>query len=148
MICQIRQSRDVKPKTNKTKKVRVEILGDSMLHGIQEKGLNKNTNIIIKIWEYPGASTTNILDHIKPNLRKEPDQIVINAGIHNPTNYHNYLKLVSAIFKQIFIYHQVMALQKLWKMVFISSKKLFLFSRYLFFRVSIFPSFYPCQPLL
>ena len=49
MICQIRQSRDVKPKTNKRKKIRVEILGDSMLHGIQEKGLNKNTNIIIKI---------------------------------------------------------------------------------------------------
>ena len=38
MICQIRQSRDVKPKTNKRKKIRVEILGDSMLHGIQEKG--------------------------------------------------------------------------------------------------------------
>ena len=40
------------------------------------------------------------------------------------------LKLASAIFYQIFIFQQMIALQKLWKMFFISSKKLFLFSRY------------------
>ena len=33
-------------------------------------------------------------------------------------------------------------------MFFISSKKLFLFSRYSIFCISIFPSFSPCQPLL
>ena len=58
------------------------------------------------------------------------------------------LKLVSAIFYQIFISHQMIALQKLWKMLFISSKKLFLFSRYSDFCISVFPSFSPCQPLL
>ena len=40
------------------------------------------------------------------------------------------LKLVSSIFYQVFISHQMIALQKLWKMFFISSKKLFSFSRY------------------
>ena len=40
--------------------------------------------------------------------------------------YLKYLKLVSAIFYHIFIFHQMIALQKL-KNVFISSKKLFLF---------------------
>ena len=39
------------------------------------------------------------------------------------------LKFVSAIFYQIFIFQQTVALQKLWKMFFIASKKLFLFSR-------------------
>ena len=39
------------------------------------------------------------------------------------------LKIVSAIFYQIFISHQMIALQKLWKMFFISSKKLFSFSK-------------------
>ena len=58
------------------------------------------------------------------------------------------LKLVSAIFYQIFISHQMIALQKLRRMLFISSKKLFFFSRYSNFRISIFPSFSPCQPLL
>ena len=66
-------------------------------------------------------------------------------------NYHKLyqtLKLVSAIFYQIFIFHQMTALQKLWKMFFISSKKLFLFSRYSNFSISILPSFSPCRPLL
>ena len=35
------------------------------------------------------------------------------------------LKLVSAILNQIFVFHQMIALQKLWKMFFISFKKLF-----------------------
>ena len=40
------------------------------------------------------------------------------------------LRLVSAIFYQILILLQMITLQKLWKMFFISSKKLFSFSRY------------------
>ena len=51
------------------------------------------------------------------------------------------LKLVSAIFYQIFISHQMIAFQELWKMFFISSKKPFSFSRYLNFCISIFPLF-------
>ena len=57
------------------------------------------------------------------------------------------LKLVSAIFYQIFISHQMIALQKLRKILFISPKKLFSFSRYSNFCIFIFPSFSPCQPL-
>ena len=40
-------------------------------------------------------------------------------------------------------YHQMIALQKIWKMFFISSKKLFLFSRYSMFCIFVFPSFSP-----
>ena len=62
--------------------------------------------------------------------------------------FNGYLKLVSAIFYQNFIYHQMIVLQKIWKMSFISSIKLFSFSRYLSFCIFVFPSFSPCQPLL
>ena len=44
---------------------------------------------------------------------------------------------------QIFLFHQTIALQKLWKMFFISSKKLFLFLRYSNFCIFVFPSFFP-----
>ena len=44
--------------------------------------------------------------------------------------FYVLLNLVSAIFYRIFIFHQMIALQKLWKVFFISSKKLFSFSRY------------------
>ena len=56
-----------------------------------------------------------------------------------------FLKLASAIFHQIFIFHQMIALQKLWKIFFISSKKLFSFSRYSNFCISIFPTFLPAS---
>ena len=62
-------------------------------------------------------------------------------------SYFLNLKLVSTIFYQIFNFNQMLALQKLWKMLFISSKKLFSFSRYSHFCFSIFPSFSPYQPL-
>ena len=88
-------------KTNKRKKIRVEILGDSILNGIEEKRLNKNVNITIKIRKYPGASSTDILDHIKPILRIEPDQILIHAGTNDLTNDHNYLNNVKKIVKMV-----------------------------------------------
>ena len=40
------------------------------------------------------------------------------------------LKLVSAIFIKCLFFYQMIAFKKLWKMFFVSSKKLFLFSRY------------------
>ena len=83
------------------KKIRVEILGDSMVNGIQEKSMNKDSNMIIKIRKYPGASSTDVLDHIKPSLRKDPDQILIHAGTNDLTNDKNYLKNVKKIVKLV-----------------------------------------------
>ena len=54
------------------------------------------------------------------------------------------LKLASTIFYKIFISHQMIALQKLWEMFFISSKMLFSFRRYSNFCISVFPSFSHC----
>ena len=58
------------------------------------------------------------------------------------------LKLVSVIFYHFLIFHQTIVLQKLWKRLFTSSKKLFSCSRYSSFCISVSPSFSPCQPLL
>ena len=49
----------------------------------------------------PGASSTDILDLIKPSLKKEPDQIVIHAGTNDLTNDHNYLNNVKKIVKMV-----------------------------------------------
>ena len=90
----------MKLKTNKRKTLRVE-LGDSMLNGVQQKGFNKNADINIKIRKNPGASSIDILDHIRPSLRKEPDQIIINAETNKLTNDHNYLDNVKKIVKMV-----------------------------------------------
>ena len=52
------------------------------------------------------------------------------------------------IFYQIFIFHQMIALRKLWKTFFISSKILFSFSRYSKFCILVFPSFLPVNHCL
>ena len=70
-----------------------------MLNGIQKKGLNENADMNIKIWKFPGASLTDILDNIKPSLRREPDQILIHAKTNDQTNKHNYLNNVKKIEK-------------------------------------------------
>ena len=53
-----------------------------------------------------------------------------------------------AIFYQIFIFHQMITLQILWKMLFISSKKFFSFSRYSNFCIFVFPLFFPVSHCL
>ena len=58
------------------------------------------------------------------------------------------LKLVPAIFIKFLFFHQMIALPKLSKKLFISSKKLFSFPRYLIFCISVLSSFSSCRPLL
>ena len=54
-----------------------------------------------------------------------------------------FLKLVSAIFIKFLFFHQMIAFQKLWKMLFISSKKLFHSRDIQFFVFLSFPHFLP-----
>ena len=73
-----------------------------------------------------------------------PSKVVLNKD--NMLLSLHCLKLLSAIFIKFF--HQMIVLQKLWKMLFISSKKLFSFSRYSNFCISVLFFFSTCQPLL
>ena len=72
-----------------------------MLNGVHERGMNKDENIKVKIRKYPGASSIDILDHIKPSLRKAPEQIIIHAGTNDISNSTNYLKNVKKIVKLV-----------------------------------------------
>ena len=47
------------------------VVGDSMLNNIEGRGLAKKHNVTVRA--NPGATTRDILDHIKPALRKKPD---------------------------------------------------------------------------
>ena len=60
----------------------------------------------------------------------------------------DYLKLVSTIFVNFLFFHQMIAPQKLWKMRFISSKKLLSFLRYSNFCIYVFSCFSAFWPLL
>ena len=55
----------------------------------------------VKIRPHPGASTEDLIDHIKPAIRKNPDIVVIHTGTNDLQNNCNIVKkakkLVSAV---------------------------------------------------
>ena len=85
--------------TEKKKKEYIEIVGDSMLNGFEERGLCKNHHVKVK--KHPGATSTDIIDHVKPVLRKKPDKIIIHAGTNDITTKINLLKNVKTLAKMV-----------------------------------------------
>ena len=84
---------------SETKKEYVEIVGDSMINGIEERGLAKNKRV--KVRKHPGATSEDIIDHLKPVIRKKPSKIIIHAGTNDIKNGTNYLHNVKQITKMI-----------------------------------------------
>ncbi len=70
-------------KTPKKDTKRITIVGDSMLNGIMEDGMQKNHNVRIK--RRPGATTLDIMDHVKPVIRKKSDLNIIHTGTNDLT---------------------------------------------------------------
>ena len=100
------------------------------------KKLNLNFFVIMCWW----------INHFSFFCKKLPKMCLSQNS--NRCCLQNLLKACVRYFHQIFIFHQMIALQKLWKMLFISSKKLFSFSRYSIFCIFVLPSFSTCRPLL
>ena len=94
-------SRQSSLKNSKTEsKKDVIIIGDSMLNGINEEGLSDDRHKV-KVKNHSGATTENIRDFIKPEVRKKPDIIIVHVGTNDITNntksFENYKKITDAI---------------------------------------------------
>ena len=70
---------------DKHEKKRVIIVGDSILNGINEKGLTKK-NHTVKVRPHPGATTEDLVDHIKPVARRKPNMVILHIGSNDLTN--------------------------------------------------------------
>ena len=69
---------------NKNKNNKIEIIGDSLLNGLNDCGLSKNG--IIKTRKYPGASTNDMIYHAIPTIERKPEIIICHAGTNDLTN--------------------------------------------------------------
>ena len=54
------------------------IAGDSILKHLQDHKMSKNSRI--KVSSFPGCTTLDMKDSIKPLLRRNPDEIIILVG--------------------------------------------------------------------
>ena len=62
----------------------VIVIGDSLLNGIDNRGLCKHHNV--KVRPHPGVTTRDIADHVKPVARRKPDMVIIHCGTNDLTN--------------------------------------------------------------
>ena len=46
----------------------------------------KKLNHNVKVRNHPGATTEDIIDHIKPILRKKPDLLIVHSGTNDLNN--------------------------------------------------------------
>ena len=58
------------------------VIGDSIIKGLNEREIRTN-NHEIKIKSHPGASSEDLLDYIKPELRKSPEKVIIHVGTND-----------------------------------------------------------------
>ena len=71
-----------------------------MLNGINEEGLS-NDRSKVKVKDHLGATTEDIFDFIKREVRKKQDIIMVHAGKNDITNntksFENYEKITDTI---------------------------------------------------
>ena len=96
-----KQTTETENKKNKQNTLKVEIIGDSMLNGLNDKGLCKNGNVITR--KYPGCSTKDLIHHAIPTIEKKPEVIICHCGTNDITNkidtIANYQTIINKIKK-------------------------------------------------
>ena len=83
-----------KPKSMPTKNS-VIVVGDSRVKHLTGPGISKKNHIKIKT--NPGATTENIIDYIKPNIRKKPDFLLVHYGTNDLTNGINIMTKIRKV---------------------------------------------------
>ena len=77
----------------------VVVNGDSMRNGVDEKGLSKSHNVKVK--NYPGATSEDILDKIDDLLKMKPDCLLVHARTYDLMNNVNLQNSVKKMVKKV-----------------------------------------------
>ena len=74
-------------KNFKMKMKRIEVVGDSILNEINENCLSKNAKkYYVNVRAHLGATSRDLIDHIKPVARRKPHLVVVQVGTNDITN--------------------------------------------------------------
>ena len=69
------------PTNQSEKRKEVFIVGDSILKNLQGRKISRSAKV--KVSSFPGCTTMDMRDHIKPILRRNPDAIVMHVGTNS-----------------------------------------------------------------
>ena len=70
-----------------------------MIKNITGTGISRSNTV--KMRPYPGATTVDICDYIKLELRHKPDVIIIHCGTNDIENEINTVKKIKKLVKEI-----------------------------------------------
>ena len=79
-------------------KKKVVVTGDSLLNGINERGLSKPHQVNVQ--NFPGGTGETILEELDTLVARKPDCIIIHAGTNDLTNGINSVKKIVKKVKQ------------------------------------------------
>ena len=71
------------------------MVGDSVLNNVNGRGLSKSKKV--EVINFPGATSTDIVEKIDDILEHHPKSLVVYVGSNDPTNYVNLLNNVKKI---------------------------------------------------
>ena len=80
-------------------KRKVIVVGDSLLNGINERGLSKDFNV--KVNNIPGGTSETVLDKVEELVKCKPSSLIVHAGTNDLTKGRNVLNNVKKIVKEV-----------------------------------------------
>ena len=96
------QNRSGKPNLDfnkrNTPKKKVTVIGDSMIKYLRRENVSSK-NYEVKVAAHPGSTTEDLIDYIKPVVRKKTDFLVIHTGTNDLTNGVNTMKEIRKLVK-------------------------------------------------
>ena len=74
----------------KVEKKNIVVIEDSMIKTVNGRDVSRGNSVTIR--PHPGTSAEDLIDHIKPAIRKIPDIVVIHTGTNDLQNNCNIVK--------------------------------------------------------
>ena len=81
------------------------IVGDSMLGGVKEGLIGPRGNI--KVRSFPGATLDDMIDYLRPLLRKRPDRVLLHAATNNAISHDSHEIIQKILDVKAFIENEV-----------------------------------------
>ena len=83
----------------KANKDSVIIVSDSLIKHVNDRDISRSHTV--KVRPNPGAATHDLLDYVKPVMRKKPKALVIHTGTNDIEQEINTMKMVKKLVKVI-----------------------------------------------
>ena len=80
-------------------KQEIVIIGDSIIKHVNGREVSRNN--IVKVRSHPGATTEDLIDYVKPSVRKKPKMVILHTGTNDITNNINTMQKIRKVINTV-----------------------------------------------